>query len=83
MGGVGHDGKLTRKMMDVRRVERIAREIIAEYAFPRELVGVQERGEHWHITVRDPTRRLIDVKIADSTPTLLRELLLARLEQAC
>ena len=46
--------------MDLHRVERIVREILAEYAFPFELVGVHDHEGIWHVTLRHHTRRMVD-----------------------
>ena len=69
--------------MDGPRVERIAREIIAAYGFPCELLDIHERPGSWLITVRHQNRRIIDFEVPSSTPATLRAAIVARLEMDC
>ena len=69
--------------MDASRVERIVKEIIAAYGFPCELVGVHDREGIWHVTLRHGTRGIIDFDVVSTTPTHLREQVVARLESEC
>jgi DNA-binding response OmpR family regulator len=77
------DGGTLPPHMDAHRMERIVREIVAEYGFPCELIGVHDREGTWHVTVRHQTRRIIDFDVVSTTPTRLRELIVARLESEC
>ena len=69
--------------MDAHRVERIVREIIAEYGFACELVGVHDREGTWHVTLRHQARYIIDFDVVGSTPSQMREWIVARLNQEC
>ena len=69
--------------MDAHRLERMVRETIAQNGFPCALVGVHNREETWHVTLRHQTLRIIDFDVVSSTPTHVREQVVARLESEC
>ena len=67
-------------VMDVNRVERLARDIITAYGLPCDLVAVHDRSGAWEIIVRDHSRRIIQFAVPTNPPAQMRDMIKARLE---
>ncbi len=72
-----------RRPIDLARVARMTRDIIAEYGLALELVGLLEDGTGWCVIVRDPHARDVMIAIAETaSPATLRATLIRQLEAA-
>lgn len=64
----------------VARIERLTRDVIADYGLPMDVVVVHHEPPHWRVIVRESDRRMLTIEIPDSsTITQLRERLKDRL----
>ena len=64
----------------VARIERLTRDVIADYGLPVEVVVVRHIPPHWQVIVREASRRVLTIEIPDSsTVAELRERLKDRL----
>ena len=66
--------------MDAQRIERLVREVIAEYHLPLQLLTVAKEQSVWRIVIGDRSQRTFDVETpVDSPLSVIRELLRQRL----
>jgi hypothetical protein len=62
------------------RVDRLTRDLIAEYGLPLELVTVRHRPPAWQVIVSETSGRILTIDLSDtSTVRQLRERLKERL----
>jgi hypothetical protein len=69
--------------IDVRRVERIVREVIMDFGFACTLTEVHSLEGRWRITVRNGSGRVITFEAAGSTAAHVRDWVIALLDQYC
>lgn len=66
--------------IDAARIDRLTRDLIAQYGLPLELVTVRHQPPAWQVIVSQPSGRILTIELSDtSTVRQLRERLKARL----
>jgi hypothetical protein len=66
--------------IDPSRIDRLTRDLIAEYGLPLELVAVRHRPPAWQVIVSETSGRILTIELSDSsTVRQIRERLKARL----